>query len=108
MSLQGKGFFLWKIKNCEGGNADRIAKKAKKAGLSHVLIKIANGIYSYNYDWNLKIDLVSPVVKALRSKGIQVWGWHYVYGNQPLSEARIAVRRIQELDLDGYLTNLGL
>jgi hypothetical protein len=103
MPLQGKGFFLWKIKNCEGGDADKIARTAKKAGLSHVLIKVANGIYSYNYDWNLKIDLVPPVAKALRSKGIQVWGWHYIYGNQPRSEARIAVRRVQELDLDGYV-----
>ena len=67
MALQGKGFFIWKIKNCEGGDAALIAKKAKKAGLSHVLIKVANGIYSYNYDWARKIDLVPPVAEALRS-----------------------------------------
>jgi hypothetical protein len=103
MALQGKGFYIWKIKNCEGGDPDLIAKKAKNAGLSHVLIKVANGIYSYNYDWARKIDLVPPVAQALRSAGVEVWGWHYVYGNQPVSEARIAIRRVEELNLDGYV-----
>ena len=105
MTLKGKGFFIWKIKNCEGGNANKIALEAKAAGLSHVLIKIANGIYSYNYDWNRKIDLILPVAQALRSMGIQVWGWHYVYGDNPVSEARIATKRVQELGLDGYVLN---
>ena len=103
MGLKGKGFFIWKVKHCEEGDADKIARHAKKAGLSHVLIKIANGIYRYNYDWEQKIDLVPPVVNALRSKGIAVWGWHYVFGNQPLQEARIAIRRVHELNLDGYV-----
>ncbi len=103
MSLQGTGFYIWKIQNCEGGDADSIAQKASKAGLSHVLIKVANGIYSYNYDWNKKVDLVPPVVRALHARNIQVWGWHYVFGNQPIPEARIAIRRVTELGLDGYV-----
>jgi len=103
MPLQGKGFFIWKIVNCEGGDANLIANEAQNAGFSHVLIKVANGIYSYNYDWDKMIDLVPPVAQALHSKGIQVWGWHYVYGDVPLSEARIAIQRVQELDLDGYV-----
>ncbi len=105
MGLQGKGFFIWKIKNCEGGDAVQIAKAAKNAGLSRVLIKVANGVYSYNYDWARKIDLVPPVAQALRSVGIEIWGWHYVYGNQPISEARIAIRRVEELNLSGYVIN---
>lgn len=103
MVLQGKGFFIWKIQNCEGGDAARIASEAKKAGLTHVLIKIANGIYSDNLDLDRKVDLVPPVAQALRSAGIEVWGWHYVYGDSPTSEAQIAIRRVQELDLDGYV-----
>ncbi len=105
MTLKGKGFYIWKIPNCEGGDAHQIAVQAKKSGFSHVLIKVANGIYSYNYDWNRKIDLVPPVAQALRAVGIEVWGWHYVYGDQPSAEARIAVRRVKELNLDGYVIN---
>ena len=97
MALKGKGFYIWKIKNAENGNAGKIAAVAKAAGLSHVLIKVANGIYSYNY------GLVPPVANALRSVGIQVWGWHYVFGDSPSSEANKAIQRINDLNLDGYV-----
>lgn len=103
MGLQGKGFFIWKIPNCEGGDPVAIANVAKAAGLSHVLIKIADGIYTYNYDYTRKVDLVPAVALELRKKGIQVWGWHYVYGYNPLGEAKIAIQRTQQLQLDGYV-----
>ena len=45
---QGKGFYIWKIPSCEGGDPVKIAYTAHRAGLTHVLIKIANGIYDYN------------------------------------------------------------
>jgi len=103
MALKGKGFFIWKIPDCEGGDANKIATLAKAAGLSHVLIKVANGIYSYNIDWTNQVDLVPPVAAALRAVGIQIWGWHYVYGDSPTGEANIAIKRIKELNLDGYV-----
>ncbi|MGD8753264.1 MAG: hypothetical protein PVG14_17650, partial [Anaerolineales bacterium] len=81
MTLQGKGFFIWKIKECENGNAEAIANLAQEADYSHILIKIADGVYSYNYDWDLDIDLVPPVAQALTDRGIQTWGWHYIYGD---------------------------
>lgn len=103
MTLQGKGFMIWQIARCEGGNADAIANAAQAAGLTHVLIKIADGPYAYNKDKTTGRDLVPPVVQALRSKGIRVWGWHYVYGANPAGEAQIAVRRVQELGIEGYV-----
>ena len=56
MSIGGKGFFIWKIQNCEGGDVKKIAQLAHQAGFSHVLIKVANGIWKYNYDWENHID----------------------------------------------------
>jgi len=103
MTLDGKGFFIWRINNCEEGDPNRIAEEAYDAGISYVLIKIANGIYSYNYDFDKEVDLVPPVVFALKSMGIQVWGWHYIYGYDPVSEASIGVRRVKDLNLDGYV-----
>lgn len=101
--LVGKGFFIWKIQNCEGGNPVAIADAAHQAGFTHVLIKIADGAWPVNIDRMTNTDLLPPVVDALRAKGIQVWGWHYVYGNDPLAEANIAIRRIQQFGLDGYV-----
>jgi len=103
MAITGKGFWIWKIKSCEGGVATAIADAAVASALTHVPIKIADGPYQYNYDRVASVDLIPPVREALKLKNIQVWGWHYVYGNDPIGEANIAIQQIQRLGLDGYI-----
>ena len=100
--LAGKGWFIWQVSRCERGAPGAIADKAAAAGLSHVLIKVADRNYAYGIDWRGR-DLVAPVAEALRARGIQVWGWHYVYGEKPIDEARAAIRRANQLRLDGYV-----
>ncbi len=102
MALAGKGFFIWQIKNAEGGNPNAIAAKAVAAKLTHVLLKIADTAYAFGYDKNNN-DITTPVAEALRGRGLQVWGWHYVKGNDPDGEARIAIQRTKQLRLDGYI-----
>ena len=102
MNLNGRGFYIWKIPNCEGGDPERIAETALQARLSHVLIKVADWYQPYNIT-DSGVDLVPPLVKALRSRGIQAWGWQYIYGSEPAREAQMAARRIQALDLDGFV-----
>ena len=102
MAVEGKGFFIWRILNCEGGDAEAIASKAADANLTYVLIKIADTRYPFGYDRNNN-DLVPSVTQALKNRGIQVWGWHYVKGNDPSGEARVAVARTTELQLDAYV-----
>lgn len=103
MSLKGKGFFIWKIINSEKGDPKAIAKTAKEAQLTHVILKIADGAFPYNVNRQTNEDYVGPVVSALRDVGIEVWGWHYVYGDYPTSEANIAVKRMKEFELSGYV-----
>ena len=105
MILQGKGYYLWKVDRVEGGNPYKIAEVAKQAGLSHVMIKIADGRYNYNVDKEKNIDLIPPLVEALRARGIQAWGWHYIYGKYPQTEARRSIERVRELNLDGFVVN---
>ncbi|NQS91564.1 MAG: nuclear transport factor 2 family protein [Chloroflexi bacterium] len=97
--------FIWRIQTCHNGSVSEITNKAVNSNYSHVLIKIANGIYSYNYDWEKQIDLVPPLVAALKSAGIQTWGWHYLFGDQPVGEAQKAISRIKQLGVDGYVLN---
>ena len=103
MALQGKGFFIWKIPNVENGDPTAIASLAGAGNYSHVLVKIADGSGPFNIDNARGIDLVPPVVQALRRRGIQAWGWHYVYGNDPTGEANRAIQRLTQLNLDGYV-----
>ena len=104
MSLYGKGWFIWQIGRCEGGAPEAIAEKAAAAGLTHVLLKVAERTFAYGLDRHGR-DLVPPVAEALRQRGLQVWGWHYVYGEKPVEEARIAVQRAAQLGLDGYVVD---
>jgi hypothetical protein len=97
LTVQGKGFFIWQVPRCEGGDPAAIALAAEQAALSHVLIKIADGTSPYND------GLVAPVVSALRDRGISPLGWHYIYGYDPIAEAEIALQRLDELQLDAYV-----
>lgn len=103
MTLQGKGFFIWKIRDCEKGNPQAIASAAQAANLTHVLVKIADGGAPFNISPTNNVDLVPPVVEALKARGMKVWGWQYIYGYDPNAEARIAIKRLQTLGLDGFV-----
>ncbi len=108
MYLKGKGFFLSRIKNCENGDSERIATLASNAGLSHLIIKIADGVSPSNMDVDTKKDLVPSLVGALRARNISVWGCHHIYGLQPEGEAGIAIERLMQCALDGYVVNAGV
>jgi len=100
--LEGKGFFIWQIRYTENGSASAIANLADQADYTHVLVKIADGTYSYNLN-SSGVDLVPAVVDALHGRGIKVYGWHYVYGDYPSDEASKAIQRIRQTDVDGYV-----
>lgn len=100
----GHGMYIWQVLACENGDPGRIAAMAQLAELGHVLIKVCNWHYPYNIG-NNNVDLVPPVVAALRSAGVEVWGWGYVYGDNPTAEADIAIRRVKQLGLSGFVVN---
>ncbi len=106
MTIEGKGFFTWKLPNCERGDANLIATHAKSANLTHLVVKVADGATIYNGNWGDPKDYTTPVVNALRANGIKVWGWHYIYGDNPTGEANVAISRIRQYNLDGYVLDV--
>lgn len=105
MSLpKGLGMYIWQVAACEGGNPDAIAANAVIAGLGHLLIKVCDAHYAWNYD-KYNNDLVKPLIPVLKAAGIEPWGWGYVYGNNPPAEADVAIRRVKELGLAGFVVN---
>lgn len=105
MILQGKGFFIWKIRQSENGDIQAISNTAARDGLTHVFIKIADGAYSYNIDPS-GVDLVPGLVQALHKNDIQVWGWQYIYGKDPIGEANKAIQRISQCQVDGFIIDV--
>jgi len=102
--LQGKGMSVWKIAACEGGNAQAMIKRAQSAGIRHVHIKVADGASPSNQPGQ---NSLPEVVAALKGAGLEVWGWHFLYGTKSgqviaAQEADRAIRQIKDLGLDGY------
>ena len=111
MTEHGKGAFLWRVKNLYGQDASKIdphdiAQRALEMNFDWVTVKIANAAYRYNLrPPNWTDDILPSMVKALQKVGIPVWGWHYVYGYSPYAEAKVAIDRMNDLGLDGYIIN---
>ncbi len=102
--LNGKGMSVWKIAACEGGNAQKMVQRAQSAGIRHVHIKVADGLSPSNQPGE---NSLSQVVAALKGAGLQVWGWHFLYGTKSgqvvaAQEADQAIKQIKALGLDGY------
>jgi hypothetical protein len=98
-----RAFWIWIIKETEGGDPLAIAAAAHRAGLTDVFVKVADGVNKYNITGGK--DLVPGTVAALRAVGVRVWGWQYCYGANPVAEEAVATARIRELNLDGYIVD---
>lgn len=95
--ISGKGFYIWQLADKEIPLPEFLASVAKEHKFSHLLLKVADGSRSYN------VDGAPAVVEACHAEGIEVWGWQYVYGASPVYEGLTAIRRMDELDLDGFV-----
>lgn len=102
--LTGKGIYLWRIKDCEGGVISDIVTMAKKANFSHVIIKIADGTVGYNFTED-DGDMAKALAQALQAVDIEPWGWQYIFGRDPVGEAKTATRRMRETGCVGFVIN---
>src|SRR3990172_4613572 len=84
-NLKGKGIWIWKTTNCESGDLDAIVARAKSAGFTHVVLKIADGDDAYQI-WDRR-DTALELIPKLRQAGLAVWGWNYIYGDPPARDA---------------------
>jgi len=107
----GKGIYIWKVRHtlevmgqkAPNYDTDLIADELVKAGMKHAWIKVCDGSWRYNI-YNGR-DFAQELAMSLRKRGISPWGWQYVYARYPELEAEVAIKRIQELDLDGFVVN---
>ncbi len=100
--VQGKGFWIESVPTCEGGDPQAILRAARQAGLSHIIVKIADGSQPVAVETGL-----AGTVAALRADGIAVWGWQAVYGNDAAGEVEVAIRQVHALGLDGFVIRAG-
>lgn len=104
--LLGKGFYIWQIQN-SAPDASTLVARAQQAGLSHVIIKIADGDSSYPIDDATNEHLTQASINALKKAGITVAGWTFAYGAkaEPEDQAQIFANRIKQFDLPVAVVN---
>ena len=101
--MKGKGMYIWMIRNCEDGNISNIIDKAVDCNFKHVLIKIADGSFGFNYIDG--VDAAKQLADGLKAKGIDPIGWQYIYGINPELEADTANKRMRETGCVGFVIN---
>ena len=83
----GNGMWIWYVAKSEGGNLDAIALRARAAAISTVFVKSADR-------GTLWRQFSPQLVADLHARGLRVCAWQFVYGEDPLAEARAAVASI--------------
>ncbi|MGZ5341875.1 MAG: peptidoglycan-binding domain-containing protein [Solirubrobacterales bacterium] len=98
--LAGNAMWIWYVSRSSGGRVARIAKQARRARISTVLIKSSDAA-KYWTQFN------SGLVAALHARGLRVCAWQFIYGSAPYGEAAAGARAVAQgadclvLDVEG-------
>lgn len=88
----GQGMWIWRLSQTEGGDENAIVLRARAVGLTHVVVKIADGTNLYNG------DRLRGFYAALRAAAVKPYSWAYTYGDDPEGEAEAFAERAVTLD----------
>ncbi len=77
------GMWIWYVDSSQGGNLKRIIKRARKSKVGTLYIKSGDGT-------NVWSQFSSSLVDRLQRAGLKVCGWQYVYGRNPVGEAKVS------------------
>lgn len=97
----GKGFWIWELENCEGGNIDAIIAKCKKYGVNYLIIKTSDGEKSFPI--NKAPQLTREISDKLHANGISVYSWSYNYGYNVDREIALTLWALEQLGVDGHV-----
>jgi hypothetical protein len=88
--------WIWVVKHCEGGDADRIVAKARAAGIRWLAVK--------NVDDRLNAQVSRPLVERIKNAGLGFYTWHYSYpGVARVGHEIERVRGLFDLGIDGHV-----
>lgn len=98
--MKGLGFLIWQLANMP--TPAELVRLLTKGKVQWVSIKTLNGGALYNAKGGNQ-KLLKTYWDALKSAGLAVGFWHYVYGEQPGLEGDMASEFCQEFDPDHIL-----
>ncbi|MGI8778290.1 MAG: hypothetical protein ACR2LJ_13125 [Acidimicrobiales bacterium] len=80
--LRGKGMWVWKFRQSEGGDADAIVARAVAAGLTQLWVRIGD-----SKDGFYGSDELAALVPRAHARGLSVIGWGFPYLWDPVGDA---------------------
>ncbi len=75
--------WIWYIDRSHGGNVKQIIKRAKKSRIGTLYIKSGDGT-------NVWSQFTPSLIDRFQRAGLKVCGWQYVYGDNPVGEAKVS------------------
>jgi hypothetical protein len=81
--LHGKGMWVWRYRQSEGGNADAIVSRAAAAGLRQLWVRVGD-----SRDGFYAADVLAELVPRAHRAGLAVIGWGFPYLWDPAADAR--------------------
>jgi hypothetical protein len=82
-----QGMWVWYVSHSEGGSLSRIVAKAHRYGIGTLYVKAGDG----GDVWS---QFTGGLVEALHGAGLDVCAWQFVYGNNPVAEARVGATAV--------------
>ena len=84
-----RGMWIWELPATDGGNVSEVIAQAKQYGIGTVYIKSGDG----NAMWS---QFNPTLVNELHAAGLHVCAWQYVYGYQPVAEAKVGLQAVRD------------
>ncbi len=84
------GMWIWYLNASDGGNLASIAAQAQAAGVRTLYVKSSDGGSDF---WS---QFTPALVTQVHALGLQICAWQYVYGNDPVGEAELGIRAVQD------------
>jgi hypothetical protein len=81
--------WIWYVDRSEGGSISRIIAKADRYGIGTLYIKEGDG----GHVWS---QFTPSLVEALHAGGLDVCAWQFVYGDNPVAEARVGAAAVSD------------
>jgi hypothetical protein len=82
-----QGMWVWYVSHSEGGSVGAIIARAKANDVGTVYVKAGDGGGAWS-------QFSRGLVQALHRGGLDVCAWQFVYGDNPLAEARVAAAAV--------------
>lgn len=111
------GVWIDELSLCEGGSVDKIAAKAKRSGVSYLIVRThglwdqidGRSICAKKVEWyrTCPEELFLRLLETCHHQGIDVYAWSYIYGTPGCEEIEVGMAK-QAIDAgaDGYVANV--